>query len=261
MRVKWRIVLLLSLGLAGCSSGNPAAGDRELIVFAASSLTSAFTDLAEAYEEGNPGVRVLFNFAGSSQLAAQLAEGVPGDVFASANTAQMLAAIDAGRVEAGSQFPFVTNRLTVIVPADNPARIDALEDLSHPGIALILAVEGVPVREYTDAMVATLPADFRAGFYANVVSEEDNVRQVAAKIALGEADAGIVYTSDVTPDLAGRVLQIDIPDEQNVFIAYPIAPLADATHPETARAFVDFVLSPDGQAVLARWGFGPPPAE
>jgi molybdate transport system substrate-binding protein len=261
MRVIWGIVLFLSLGLAGCSSGNPAGGDRELIVFAASSLTGAFSELAEAFEAGNPGVRILFNFAGSSQLAAQLAEGVPGDVFASADTAQMRAAIDAGRVEAGSQFPFVTNRLTVIVPADNPAGIDSLENLSDPGVALILAVEGVPVREYTDAMVAALPVDFGAGFYANVVSEEDNVRQVTAKIALGEADAGIVYTSDVTRDIAGRLLQIAIPDEQNVFIAYPIAPLADAAHLETARAFIDFVLSPDGQAVLAHWGFGPPPAE
>jgi molybdate transport system substrate-binding protein len=105
-----------------------------------------------------------------------------------------------------------------------------------------------------------MTADFQERFYSNLVSEEDNVRQVSAKVALGEADAGIVYTSDVTPDIAGQVQQIVIPDEQNVIAAYPIAPLADAVYPELAQSFIDFVLSAEGQSILSKWGFEPPPA-
>jgi molybdate transport system substrate-binding protein len=171
----------------------------------------------------------------------------------------MQAVVDAGRIAAGSEKLFVSNRLTIIVPADNPAGITALEDLAQPGVQMILAVEGVPVRQYTDEIVAGLPADFQTQFYNNLVSEEDNVRQVAAKIALGEADAGTIYTSDVTPDIASQVLQIPIPDAQNVVATYPIAPLVDAPSPTLAQSFINFVLSEEGQAILARWGFGPPP--
>ena len=256
-------LVLVFLALSACAAGSPApeTGQAHLTVFAASSLTDVFTELAAEFETRNAGVDVLLNFASSTQLAAQLAEGVPADVFASANAAQMQVAIDAGRIAAGTEAIFVTNRLTIIVPADNPAGIEALEDLSEPGIALVLAVEGVPVRDYTDDIVAAMPADFQEGFYANLVSEEENVRQVAAKVALGEADAGIVYTSDVTPDIAGQVLQIDIPEEQNVVATYPIAPAADSKHLETAQAFIEFVLSADGQVILSEWGFGPPPVE
>jgi molybdate transport system substrate-binding protein len=130
--------------------------------------------------------------------------------------------------------------------------------LSRPGIRLVLAVPGVPVRQYTDEIVAHLGTDFSEAFYANLVSEEKNVRQVAAKAALGEADAVIVYTSDLTPDIAGRVQQIMIPDAQNVTAVYPIAPLADAMQPDLARQFIEFVRSPAGQTILANWGLGGP---
>jgi molybdate transport system substrate-binding protein len=170
----------------------------------------------------------------------------------------MAAVIEAGRIEPGAAVNFVSNRLAIIVPSGNPAGIESIEDLARPGVLLILAVEGVPVRAYADEIAAALGPEFQAGFYANLASEEDNVRQVAAKVALGEADAGIVYTSDVTPDLAGLVQQIEIPPSLNVAAEYPIAALADAPSPETARAFIEFVLGPAGQAILARWGFGPP---
>lgn len=250
--------LFLILLLAGCGIGSGAAGSQDLTVFAASSLTDAFDELAEAFEAANPGVQVVLNFASSSQLAAQLREGAMADIYASANPVQMRAVIDAGRIEAGTETPFVSNRLTIVVPADNPAGITALKDLANPGVQLILAVDGVPVREYADEIVAAMTADFQAAFYGNLVSEEDNVRQVSAKIALGEADAGIVYTSDVTPDIADQVQQIAIPDAQNVIATYPIAPLVDAPHPELARRFIDFILSDEGQSILVRWGFGPP---
>ncbi|MAT97902.1 MAG: molybdate ABC transporter substrate-binding protein [Anaerolineaceae bacterium] len=254
----------MALLLAGCGLGQAGEnGDepQEITVFAASSLTDAFTELAATFEAQNEGVEMVLNFAGSSQLAAQLSEGAVADVFAPANPAQMEAVVDNGRIAAGSEKLFVSNRLTVIVPDDNPAEITALKDLAQPGVQMILAVEGVPVRQYTDEIVAALPADFQTQFYGNLVSEEDNVRQVAAKIALGEADAGIVYTSDVTPDIATQVRQIPIPEAQNVVAAYPIAPLADAPSPTLAQSFIDFVLSDKGQAILSRWGFGPPPID
>ncbi|MCB8979959.1 MAG: molybdate ABC transporter substrate-binding protein [Ardenticatenaceae bacterium] len=258
MKSKLFIVGLLAILLVSCGP-NRAAAPQKITIFAAASLTDAFNELAEAFEAQNEGVQVVLNFAGSSQLAAQLSEGATADLFAPANKMQMQAVVDAGRIVAGSERLFVSNRLTVIVPADNPAGITALEDLVQPGVQLILAVDGVPVRQYTDEIVATFPAEFQAAFYANLVSEEDNVRQVAAKIALGEADAGIVYTSDVTPDLTNQVQQIAIPEAQNVVATYPIAPLTDAPAPALAQSFIDFVLSNEGQAILAHWGFGPPP--
>lgn len=258
MKTKILIFWLITLLLVSCGTGENGASPQEITVFAASSLTDAFTELADAFEAQNEGVEIILNFAGSSQLAAQLSEGALADLFAPANPIQMQTVMDAGRIEAGSEKLFVSNRLAVIVPIDNPANITALEDLAQPGLQLILAVEGVPVRQYTDQIVAALPTDFQTRFYDNLVSEEDNVRQVAAKIALGEADAGTVYTSDVTPDIASQVRQIPIPDAQNVVATYPIAPLTDAPSPTLAKNFIDFVLSDEGQAILVRWGFGPP---
>jgi molybdate transport system substrate-binding protein len=244
---------LLHLLLAtGCTTES-----ETITIFAASSLTDAFSDLATAFETENPDVDVLLNFASSSQLAAQLREGIAGDVFASANPVQMAAVIEAGRIAAGSERVFTTNRLTVIVPFDNPANIATFADLARPNIALILAVAGVPVRAYTDELVARMPdANFAPSFYDNLVSEEDNVRVVVAKIALGEADVAVVYASDVTADIANRVQQIPIPTDQNIIATYPIAPLIDADNLELAQQFIDFVLSPTGQAILLRWGLG-----
>lgn len=241
--------LFHSLILTGCTTDT-----QQITIFAASSLTDAFNELATAYKAQNPDVEILLNFAGSSQLAAQLREGMSGDIFASANPAQMEAVIEAGRVEAGAERTFATNRLTVIVPSDNPANIAVFDDLAAVKLQLILATEGVPVRVYTDQIVGKFSAEFQQNFYNNLVSEEDNVRVVVAKVALGEADAGVVYTSDVTADIALRVLQIPIPDAQNVVATYPIAPLSDAKNPKQAQQFIDFVLSPTGQTILARWG-------
>lgn len=254
----WLVWLLMSCTHGNRTVNEPPPNNQELIVFAASSLTDAFTAVAEAFEEENPGTAVVINFAGSSQLAAQLVEGGQADVFASANEKQMQMVIDAGRVTSSAPVPFVSNRLTIVVPADNPAGVTALADLSRPGILLVLAIEGVPVRQYTDTIAARLGPAFTAGFYANLVSEEENVRQVLAKVALGEADAGLVYSSDVTPDMARQVRQIFIPDAQNEVASYPIAVVVDAPHPERAQRFIEFVLSDAGQTILASWGFGPP---
>lgn len=231
----------------------------ELVVMAASSLTDAFNEIADAFELANPSVEVLPNYASSSSLATQIVEGAPADVFASANFTQMNVAVDAQRIE-GEPTAFLTNRLTIIVPADNPAGLETYADLGNSGVALVLAAPDVPVRDYSNQAIALMgDAAWQAAVFANLVSEEPNVRQVATKVSLGEADAGIVYTSDVTPDIASSVLQIAIPDEMNVIASYPIAVVKDAPAGDMAQAFVDFVLSAEGQAILAKWGFGPRP--
>ena len=255
-------LLILLLGLVACnmrSANDITKPTQSMTVFAAASLTDAFKDIATAFESQNPEIEVIFNFAGSSQLAAQLREGITADIFASANPTQMQTVIEAGRIKAGSETHFLANRLTIVVPTYNPAKIASLEDLAQPSVQLILAVEGVPIRTYTDSIIAMMTADFQTAFYNNLVSEEDNVRQVLAKVALGEADAGLVYTSDVTANIVDQVQAIPLPLEQNVVATYPIAPLVDAPQPALAQHFIDFVLSETGQAILAQWGFDPSP--
>jgi molybdate transport system substrate-binding protein len=256
--------LLFALALAAALSiGSGAQEGRTLVVFAAASLADAFEDIAADFEAANPGVDVLFSFGGSSELAAQIAEGAPADVFASANMRQMGAAQESGRIDADAPRIFARNKLTLIVPADNPAGIESLAGLAQPGLTLVVASEGVPVRDYTETMLSLLAedADFGAAyveaFRANIASEEPNARQVAAKVALGEADAGIVYASDVTPDLRESVLAFEIPDAVNTIAEYPVAVLNDTSQPELAQAFVDAVLSDAGQTALETWGFLP----
>lgn len=250
------VVTLLGSGVLQAQSG------QTLTIFAAASLTDAFEDIATAFEAAHPGVDVLFNFAGSSDLAAQIAEGAPADVFASANNRQMSAAVDSGRISA-QPVTFVKNRLVLIVPAENPAHITGLGDLAHEGVLLVLAAPDVPVRDYTNTMLDRMAADpgygesYREAVMANVVSEEQNVRQVAAKVALGEADAGIVYLSDVTPDISDEVIALPIPDSLNTIATYPIAITNDTLNPELAQAFADYILSDDGQAIMAAWNFVP----
>ncbi|MBZ0315840.1 MAG: molybdate ABC transporter substrate-binding protein [Anaerolineae bacterium] len=236
------------------------AQDTTLTVFAAASLTDSFEEIGESFEAANPGVKVEFQFGASSDLAAQLAEGAPADIFASANNRQMQVAKDAGRIE-GKTYTFVKNRLVVIVPADNPAGIESLHDLANDGVLLVVVAEGAPIRDYTNAMVEKLVnvsgygEEFKTTFFNNVVSEEDTVRQVTAKVALGEADAGLVYVSDVTPDIAEDVKTIAVPDAYNTLATYPIGITNDSTNKELAQAFIDYVLSDAGQDTLVAWNF------
>jgi molybdate transport system substrate-binding protein len=240
----------------------PAAGG-ELSIFAATSLNDAFKEIGAAFEAANPGAKLAFNFAGSQQLAQQIGQGAPVDVFASANASQMNAVIKSGLVVSGTQHTFVRNRLVVIFPKDNPGKIEAIKDLASPGLKLVLADKAVPVGQYSLDVLAKaskLPAytdAFSPTVLANVVSYEDNVRAVLSKVALGEADAGIVYTSDIALDSAEKVGKLDIPDELNVIAAYPIAPIKGSASAALAQKFVDYVLAPDGQQVLAKYGFIP----
>lgn len=247
------LVMLLSFGAV-------SAQRQTLVVFAAASLTDAFEAIAEAFEAENPDVEVLFNFGGSSTLATQLLQGAPADIFASANPEQMMTAFEGGRI-AEPIRTFAKNRLTLIVPSDNPADIQSLRDLANSGVKIIVAAPEVPVRLYTDVMLERLAQNpdygeaYRSAVVANIVSAEPNPRQVAAKIALGEADVGIVYASDVTPSIANAVLTIPIPDALNTIATYPIALTDDTPHPELAERFVNFVLSDVGQDLLTEWGF------
>jgi molybdate transport system substrate-binding protein len=257
------LLLLLSGCVALASLRMPLAPSprSELTVFAAASLAEAMSEVARHFEQANPGVVVTLNFGGSSTLATQIIEGAPADIFAPANPAQMERVMAEGLMEP-PRF-FASNRLAVILPARNPADINRLADLTNPGIRLVLAIPGVPARDYGETLLARLsaqadfPADFAQQVRANLVSEEENVRQVVAKVALGEADAGIVYHTDITGDVADRVRQIPIPDEINVVALYPAARLSAARQADLADQFLALLLSAEGQAILARWGFDP----
>jgi molybdate transport system substrate-binding protein len=251
------VVLFIFLAFAPLAR---AQEQKTLTIFAASSLTDAFNEIKTAFERANPGVTITYSFGASSTLATQLSQGAPADIFASANAAQMNNAVKAGRI-AGQPRTFAKNRLVLIVPADNPAKITSLKDLSKSGIKLVIAAKNVPVRDYTNTMLdrlAKLPGygdDYKTAFLRNVVSEEDNVRQVSAKVALGEADAGFVYRSDVTPDIASKVSIIQIPDAVNTIATYPIAVTDNSAHPDLARQYIEYVLSDEGQSTLVKWNF------
>lgn len=256
------LLMILALLLTGCASPTPAVASepRTLTVFAAASLTDAFTEIGKNFEVANPGVTVTFNFAGSQALRTQIEEGAPADIFASANKTEMDALVTVAHVQQGTAQIFLNNKLVVILPADNAAGLTKLEDLANSGIKLVLAAEEVPIGKYArqalEQMNSQFGSDFEDKVLANVVSNEDNVKQVVAKVQLGEADAGIVYTSDAVaaPDLK----TIDIPNELNVIAEYPMAPVVNSANADLATAFINYVLSPDGQSVLQKWGFAPP---
>ena len=253
---------VVSVALAGCTAGvsMAPAESTSLTVFAASSLTDAFTEIGRAYEAANPGTTVTFNFAGSQTLRTQIEEGAQADVFASANNKEMDALSAGGLVATNAPKAFLKNKLVVILPAANPAGLMQLQDLATPGLKLVLAAEEVPVGNYArqslEKMDSKLGADFSPRVLGNVVSNEDNVKQVLAKVQLGEADAGIVYSSDAVA--APELETIEIPSELNVVATYPIAPLLASAHAEASADFVAYVLSPEGQAALKKWGFAPP---
>ena len=258
------VVLACSAAIALIAAGGRASvGPKAtVVVFAAASLSDVFRELGDTLERRDPAVHVAFDFAGSQTLAFQIVQGAAADVFASADNRWMSYVRDSGFV-AGEPHTFARNRLVVIVPQSNPGRVQTLQDLARSGLKVVLAGVEVPAGRYARDVLSNLEGaqgfapDFRLRVLANVVSTEENVRSVALKVRLGEADAGFVYATDVTPDVARYVRVIPIPDASNVIASYPIAVLRHAAHPGLGRAFVDLVLSPVGQATLARHGFTP----
>jgi molybdate transport system substrate-binding protein len=238
------VVCVLLLGACGSAEREPS---DEVLVFAAASLTDAFEEVAAAFGEANPDVTATFNFASSATLAQQIVQGAPADVFASANQAQMDVVADAGLLD-GESEPFAGNLLQIAVEPGNPLGIAGLADLARPDLTLVLAAEEAPAGQYArEALDAQ-------GVTVTPASLEADVRAVVSRVALGEADAGIVYATDVIA-ADGDVEGVEVPEDQNVPATYPIATLAEAPTPDAAAVFVDFVQSGEGQAILRRHGF------
>ena len=231
-------------------TASSAALAGSITVFAGSSLTDAFKNAGDEISKTNPDAHFTFNFGSSSTLATQIINGAPADVFASADEANMQKVVDA-KLTDGAATPFVGNRLQIAVAPLNPKRIGGLADLARPDVVLVLAAPTVPAGKYA------LDALAKAGVTARPVSLEVDVRAVLNKVSLGEADAGIVYVTDVK-SAASRVTGVDIPEQHQVLARYPVAVVKDSKNARLARAFVDYLLSPAGQSVLAEFGFSKP---
>jgi molybdate transport system substrate-binding protein len=268
------VLLGFTLALAACGSAadQPTAtsaqptltlgtsdGGATLMVFAAASLTDSFKEIGAVFQAAHAGTKVTFNFAGSQELRTQIEQGAKADVFASADT-ENLDPLKTANVLAGDPQVFAHNLLAVILPKANPANLKELKDLTKPGIKIVLADMSVPAGNYTlqilDKLSAdpTYGADFKEKVLAQVVSKETNVKAVVSKVSLGEADAGVVYTTDAQA-AADNLSIIGIPDKFNVIATYPIAVLATSANPTLARQFVGFVLGSQGQAILQKYGF------
>ena len=257
-------VMLIALTFAACG-GSPstwriATSSVKLNVFAAASLQGAFTDIGKAFSQTHSNVTVTFNFAGSDALATQINQGAPADVFASANATQMNNVVTPGNIAGSAVKTFAHNRLVVIYPTANPANIQSLHDLGKSGVKVVLAAKSVPVGQYALQFLDLAAADpsygasYKTNVLKNVVSYETDVKSVLSKVALGEADAGIVYTTDAATE-TGKVGTVTIPDALNVIAVYPIGAVKASKQTTTAQAFIDYVLSSAGQAALARYGF------
>ncbi len=265
----------LALAVAGCSSaaaslpiipletqpGTAAASiapPANLTIFGAASLGAALAKVKTAYESANPGTTLTISTDSSSALETKIEQGAPVDVFLSADTANPQKLVDKGLAE-GSVTKFAGNLLTVIVPAGNPAGIKTPADLAKPGVKVIAAGDTVPITKYATQLVANLakqpgyPADLAARYAANVVSKQDNVSAVVAQIALGEGDAGIVYVTDARTST--RVVSIEVPIAANVPAAYAGVVIKGTANPAAAEAFMSWLTGPEGQAILASFGF------
>jgi molybdate transport system substrate-binding protein len=247
------VVAAAALALAACggddSGGSSGAQSPSGIkVFAAASLTAAFNELGPQFTAANGGTKVTFNFAGSQALATQLQQGAPADVFASADIPNM----DKAKDLVGTPQNFASNQLQIVVEKGNPKGVKGLDDLASPDLKVVLAAGEVPAGNYAQQALE------KADVAVKPVSQEDNVKAVVNKVALGEADAGIVYVTDVTAG-GDKVEGVDIPEDLNVLATYPIATVKASEAQDKAQAFIDLVLSDQGQQVLKRYRFLPPP--
>jgi molybdate transport system substrate-binding protein len=255
-RYRLIVVVMIVLALAACgdSAGDATtagAGIRgELLVSAAASLTDAFAEVETAFETANPDVDLVLNLGASSSLREQILEGAPADVFASSNTSNMDRVVEGGEA-AGNPEIFVRNQLQIAVPAGNPAGVTGLADLANEDLLIGLCAEDVPCGDFARTALEN------AGVTPSIDTNEPDVRALLTKVEAGELDAGITYVTDVI-STRGGVDGVDIPEDVSVVADYPIAALANATNPDAAAAFVDFVLSAEGQAILTGYGFSSP---
>jgi molybdate transport system substrate-binding protein len=258
------VVLAGATGCGGVSGEEAGGGGRQqggtLTVLAASSLIDAFGELANRFEEQNPGVKVKQSFESSSTLLAQIQQGAPADVFASAAEEEMNTAVKDGLVE-GEPEVFVKNREIVMVPVDNPANIRRFRDVAKPDVKLVLAGKDVPAADYALEILGKAKGEYGAGFerdvLSKVVSRESDVRASVNRVVVGDADATFGYASDYTPDIRDKVKIVPIPPDLNIVATYPIAALEGAKSPELAKKWVELVTSEEGQRVLEKWNFEP----
>lgn len=246
------IVAVVAVAVTGCGRGDAPATDRvdgNLTVLAAASLTDAFEEIADAFEEEHDGVDVQLSFDGSAKLATAVIEGAPADLFASADEANLTKVADAGRT-AGRPVVFATNVLQIVVPAGNPMGIRSLADLTRPDVTLALCGAEAPCGKYA------AQAFEGAGLAVPPAGDQDSVKGVLTQVQLGEADAGIVYVTDVRA--AEDVEGVDLRPAQQVEATYPASVLADASNPEAAAAFLVFLTGEGAQSILEAHGFGLP---
>ena len=269
----WRCLLLLgAILISACNPAGPIAAittptdmpvSQKLTIYAAASLTEAFQEIGAIFEAEHPGVAVIFNFAGSQQLVQQLALGAPADVFASADLQPIQAAVEAGVVSQDDIAALVKNHLAIIYPHENLASLRVIQDLAKPGVKLVLAANEVPAGKYALQFLdnasqdSSFSLDFKRRVLTNVVSYEENVRAVLSKVLLDEADAGIVYTSDIAGLKGDKIGTLEIPERLNVTASYFIAPLRSGAYADLAKSFIELVRSTEGQAILMKYGFIP----
>jgi molybdate transport system substrate-binding protein len=243
-------LLLVACGGAASSQASPSPSAKPsgtLNVLAAASLTGAFTKIGDNLHAKYPGLTVKSSFAGSPTLVTQIQQGAPGDVFASADQANMQKVVS-GDLNQGQAQVFAHNRLEIAVQAGNPKHVTKVSDLSNPAIKVDVCAPGVPCGTYATTVFG------KAGIKVTPVSQETDVKAVLTKVGLGEADAGIVYVTDVKA-AGGSVEGVQVPDDLNVIADYPIVQLKSEQNATAARAFVDYVLGPQGQRVLKGYGF------
>jgi molybdate transport system substrate-binding protein len=267
------LVVAIALAAGGCeekrpapappaaSAAHPDAKAVRLTVLAASSLADAFREIGDLYTQSAPARQIEFAFAGSNQLRLQLEHGAPGDVFVSADRKQMDAAAAAKTIDPATIRVLVRNRLAIVVPRENPARIQTLADLRRERLKIVVADKSVPVGNYTRLMLEKAAAatdfgpSFVAAFDANTVSREENVAAVIAKVALGEADAGIAYASDAAGANAAKLHVLPIPDPLDQRAEYVVAITSRAADPAAARDFLDFLRTRPAAQLLQKRGF------
>ena len=250
-----------SAATSAAASVAPSAATINLTIYGASSLTGALAKAKATYEAANPGVTLTISTDASSALETKIEQAAPADVFLSADTTNPQKLVDKGLAVAPA-VTYAKNLLTVIVPTSNPAQIQTPADLAKTGVKIIAAGDAVPITKYATQLVANLakqpgyPANFQAAYTANIVSKEDNVKAVVAKIELGEGDASIVYVTDAKA--SSKVTTVAVPDAANVVATYAGVVVKASPNQAAAGAFLTWFAGPDGQAILASFGFLPP---
>ena len=236
----------------------------ELTIFAAASLKKVLDQVKPAYEAAHPGATVVISTDSSSALETKIEQGAPCDLFLSADTANPNELVDGG-FASGDAVVFAGNKLTIIVPADNPAGIASPFDLGKDGVDIIAGLDTVPITKYAKQLIANLaaspgaPAGFEAAYSANVASQEENVSAIVGKIELGQGDAGIVYVTDAKSSAKVKTIEVT-PESANVPATYAGVIVKTSTSQDAAKAFLDWFGGADGQAILASFGFLPPPS-